>query len=258
MDFLFSMDLTWSMILITSVGVFLASFLDAIAGGGGIVSVPTYVLAGLPMHMALGTNKISASLGSLASTGRYIKNGYINWKLAIPSVAFALIGSAGGTSLQLMVPAIYLQYLLLVVLPVVAFVVLRQRSFPEETLAMDEKKRFAIVMVSSFVVGGYDGFYGPGTGTFLLLIFTGMAGMDIRTASGNVKVVNLSSGIGALITSALAGQVFWALGLIAAVASFAGHYVGAGLTIKNGSKIVRPVVVVALVLLAAKVLSELV
>lgn len=257
MEFLFPMDLTVSMVVIAFVGVFLASFLDAIAGGGGIISVPTYLMAGLPAHMALGTNKVSAALGSVASTGLYIKKGYVNWKLAVPSIALALIGSSFGTKLQLMVSEVYLQYLLLVVLPIVAFVVLRQRSFPEETLAMDEKKRALIVFVASFIIGGYDGFYGPGTGTFLLLVFTGLAGMDIRTASGNVKIVNLSSGIGALITSAMAGQVFWALGLIATIASFAGHFVGAKLTIKNGSKIVRPVVIVALVLLAAKVLSEL-
>jgi uncharacterized membrane protein YfcA len=104
------------------------------------------------------------------------------------------------------------------------------------------------------VVGAYDGFYGPGTGTFLLLIFTLWAKMDVRTAAGNVKVVNLSSGIGALIMSALHGQVFWLLGLIAAAAAFAGHFAGAGLAIKNGSKIVRPTVLIVLGLLAVKIL----
>lgn len=251
------MTLTLPMVLIACVGVFLASFLDAIAGGGGIISVPTYLLAGLPMHVALGTNKISASLGSLASTGRYIKNGYIDWKLAIPSVALALVGSMGGTRLQLLISERYLQYLLLIVLPVVAVVVLRQRSFREVPGDIARPRQAAIVLLASLVVGAYDGFYGPGTGTFLLLIYTGLAQMDVRTASGNVKIVNLSSGIGSLITAVLYGKVFWQLGLIATAASFAGHYVGAGLTIKNGAKIVRPVVIVALCLLAVKVLSGL-
>ena len=91
--------LTVPMVLIAGIGVFLASFMDAIAGGGGIISLPTYLLAGLPMHMALGTNKISASLGSLASVGRYLKNGYVNWRLAIPSIILALLGSTAGTRL---------------------------------------------------------------------------------------------------------------------------------------------------------------
>lgn len=108
-------DLTLSMVLIVAVGVFLASFMDAIAGGGGIISVPTYLLAGLPMHVALGTNKLSAGLGSLASTGRYIKSGYVDWKLGVPSIVLALVGSHFGTKLQLMIDEVYLQYLLLVV-----------------------------------------------------------------------------------------------------------------------------------------------
>lgn len=246
--------LTLPMMLIAVVGVFLGSFMDAIAGGGGIITVPTYLLAGLPIHMALGTNKLSASIGTLASTGRFIKEGYVNWRLAAPSVALALIGAAIGTKVQLLVDAKYLQYLLLAVLPAVAFIVLRRHSFPEEPGEINPRRQAAIVFAASFVVGTYDGFYGPGTGTFLILIFTVWAKMDIRTAAGNVKVVNLSSGIGSLMTSMLHGQVFWILGLITAVAAFAGHFAGAGLAIKNGSKIVRPTVLIVLALLAVKIL----
>ena len=252
------MVLTVKMALIVAVGVFLASFMDAIAGGGGIISVPTYLLAGVPMHMALGTNKVSSGIGTAVSTARFIKNGYIDWKLGIPSVALALVVSFVGTSIQLMIDEVYLQYLLLIVLPVVAFVVLRQRQFPEERGEIDRRKQCAIVWLASFVVGAYDGFYGPGTGTFLLLIYCNLAKMDVRTAGGNVKLVNLSSNIGAFVTSLRSGQVFLVLGLIGAVTSIAGHYVGSGLAIKNGSKIVRPTVVIVLILLAVKVVYELI
>ena len=162
-------DLTVQMVVIVVIGVFFASFMDAIAGGGGIISVPTYLLAGLPMHFALGTNKFSSSIGTAFSTGRYIKNGYVDWKLGIPSIVLALIGSFFGTKLQLMISEVYLQYLLLIVLPVVAFVVLRQRQLPEERGDIDPQKQMAIVYLAALVVGAYDGFYGPGTGTFLLL-----------------------------------------------------------------------------------------
>lgn len=157
-----------------------------------------------------------------------------------------------------MIDEVYLQYLLLIVLPVVAFVVLRQRQFPEERGEIDRRKQCAIVWLASFVVGAYDGFYGPGTGTFLLLIYCNLAKMDVRTAGGNVKLVNLSSNIGAFVTSLRSGQVFLVLGLIGAVTSIAGHYVGSGLAIKNGSKIVRPTVVIVLILLAVKVVYELI
>ena len=251
-------DLTLKMALIVAVGVFLASFTDAIAGGGGIISVPTYLLAGLPAHYALGTNKLSAGLGSIASTGRFIKNGYVDWKLGVPSIVLALVGAHFGTSLQLMIEEKYLQYLLLVVLPVVAFVVLRQRELPEEKGLIEPKRQMAIVCAASLIVGAYDGFYGPGTGTFLLLIFCNLAKMDVRTAGGNVKLVNLASNMGALFTSLMNGKVFLALGLIGTVTSFLGHYIGSGLAIKNGSKIVKPTVVIVLVLLAIKVIQGLI
>ena len=243
-------DLTLSMVLIVAVGVFLASFMDAIAGDGGIISVPTYLLAGLPMHVALGTNKLSAGLGSLASTGRYIKSGYVDWKLGVPSIVLALVGSHFGTKLQLMIDEVYLQYLLLVVL--------RQRQLPEQRGDIEPKKQMAIVYLASLVVGAYDGFYGPGTGTFLLLIFCNLAKLDVRTAGGNVKLVNLASNIGALVTSLMSGKVFLVLGLIGTVTSFLGHFLGAGLAIKNGSKIVKPAVILVLVLLAAKVIQGLI
>ena len=251
-----SADLTLKMALIVAVGVFFASFMDAIAGGGGIISVPTYLLAGLPMHVALGTNKLSAGLGSLASTGRYIKSGYVDWKLGVPSIVLALVGSHFGTKLQLMIDEVYLQYLLLVVLPVVAFVVLRQRQLPEQRGDIEPKKQMAIVYLASLVVGAYDGFYGPGTGTFLLLIFCNLAKLDVRTAGG--KLVNLASNIGALVTSLMSGKVFLVLGLIGTVTSFLGHFLGAGLAIKNGSKIVKPAVILVLVLLAAEVIQGLI
>ena len=251
-------ELTLQMALIVAAGVFLASFTDAIAGGGGIISVPSYLLAGLPAHFALGTNKLSAGLGSIASTGRFIKNGFVDWKLGIPSIVLALVGAHFGTSLQLMIEEKYLQYLLLIVLPVVAFVVLRQRELPETKGEIEPKKQMLIVCAASLVIGAYDGFYGPGTGTFLLLIFCNFAKMDVRTAAGNVKLVNLASNIGALVTSLANGKVFIALGLIGTVTSFLGHYIGSGLAIKNGSKIVKPTVVVVLVLLAIKVIQGLI
>ena len=255
---LFPMELTVRMVIIVVVGVFLASFVDGIAGGGGIISVPTYFLAGLPAHLALGTNKLSSGIGTAVSAGRFIRGGYVDWKLGIPSIALALAGAHLGTRLQLALDERYLKWLLLIVLPLVALVVLRQRSFPEERGAIAPGRQAAVVLAASLIVGAYDGFYGPGTGTFLILIYCHWGKLDLRTASGNVKLVNLASNVGALITSLMSGQVFIVLGLIGAVASVAGHYIGSGLAIKDGSRIVRPVVLAVLALLAVKVIWELV
>ncbi len=251
------MELNLQMILIVLAGVFLAGFMDGIAGGGGIVSVPAYFLAGLPAHLALGTNKLSSCVGTAVSASRFIRGGYVDWKLGVPSIVLAILGAALGTRLQLMVDERVLKYLLLLVLPIVAVVVLRQRTLPEERGDISRGKQAAIVLSAALIVGAYDGFYGPGAGTFLVLTFCALGKLDVRTASGNVKIVNLASNLGALATSLLNGKVFLALGLIGAVASVAGHWIGSGLAIKDGSKIVKPAILIVLILLTVKVVSEL-
>ena len=243
--------------LLIGLGVFAASFVDAIGGGGGIISVPVYLLAGLPTHYALGTNKLSAGVGTAASTFRYLKNGFVDWALAIPAAVLAIGGAFVGTKLQLSVDERILKYMLLLVLPVAAFALLRQKKLPEQRGEMNEGRRRLIVWGASALIGVYDGFYGPGTGTFLLLAYCALAKLDVRTASGNVKLVNLSSNVGAVTTSLLAGKVLLGLGLLAACFSIAGHYLGAGLAIKSGSKIIRPIILTVLCLLLIRILWEL-
>lgn len=246
-------------VLMICVGVFLASLMDAIAGGGGIISVPTYLIAftGLPTHYALGTNKLSSAIGTMFSTGRFIRQGYVEWRLFAPAAVLSLLGSVGGTWLQLHTPDVILKYLLLLVLPVVAVVTLRNHNWPDRTAAMALGQRAAIVWAASLMIGAYDGYYGPGTGTFLMLIFIRLGKLDTRHAAGGVKVINLASNLGSLCTALTAGTVYIAVGLIAAVASVLGHYLGAGLAIKNGSRIVQPTVFLVLMLLTVKVGSEL-
>ena len=244
-------------ICIICVGVFIASLVDAIGGGGGLISLPAYLFAGLPTHYALGTNKLSSCLGTVASTARYIKKGYADWFLAVPSIVLAMLGSHFGTKIQLAVNERFLRYMLIGVLVIVAYVMLRKKELPETRGEMTAWKRCAAVWTASLMIGMYDGFYGPGTGTFLLLAFCKLAKLDLKTASGNVKLVNLSSNIGALVTSLAAGKVLVPIGLIAAVFAFAGQYIGAGLMIKNGSKIVKPVIFTVLGLLFAKIVLEL-
>ena len=181
----------------------------------------------------------------------------MDWRLFGPAIVLALAGSAGGTWLQHRTPDAVLKYLLLAVLPVVAVITLRNRSWPDEPGEIDPKKRLAIVWAASFLIGGYDGYYGPGTGTFLMILFIRAAKLDTRHAAGGVKVINLSSNVGSLAAQMASGYVYWGVGLIASAASIAGHYIGSGLAIKNGSRIVRPTVIIVLILLTVKVGSEL-
>ena len=248
----------WAVLLIC-VGVFFAGFMDAIAGGGGIISVPIYLIAfhRLPTYYVLGTNKLSSCLGTCFSTARFIRSGLVDWALFAPAIALAVLGSVGGTWLQHHTPDVVLKYLLLVVLPIVAFFTLRAREWPDEPGEIDPRVRKAIVWIASLLIGCYDGYYGPGTGTFLMIVFIRLAKLDTRHAAGGVKIINLSSNIGGLVSALLSGYVLVGVGLIASLASMAGHYLGAGLAIKNGSRIVRPAVITVLILLTLKIGSEL-
>lgn len=236
--------------------VFLAGFVDSIAGGGGLISLPAYMIAGLPTHTAIATNKLSSTLGTVVSTGRFLKKGYVPVKLSLCAAAMALLGSFLGANISMLMPEKILRGMMLVVLPVVAFYVLKNKSMGEDekTGTRTKIQMLAIAMGAAFVIGIYDGIYGPGTGTFLLLILTGLARMDLKSASGATKVINLSSNIAALVTFIVHGQVNWPLGLAAALFCICGHYLGSGLVARDGKKVVRPVVLTVLVILFGKVI----
>jgi len=238
-------------------GVFCASFVDAIGGGGGIISVPSYLLAGIPVHFALGTNKLSSCIGTVASTVRYIRNGCVDWLLGIPSIALALFGAHIGTRLQLAADEKYLKLLLLIVLPVIAVILLKKKALPEQRDPMNEWRRRGIVWGSAFVIGAYDGFYGPGTGTFSILLFVHIFGLDDVAASGTAKVPNLCSNIAALTSLWLAGDVLWMLGLPAGLCSMAGAALGTRLTIRKGSKMIRGMMLFVLILLLVKMITDM-
>lgn len=233
--------------------VFLAGFVDSIAGGGGLISLPAYMIAGLPSHTALATNKLSSTMGTSAATLRFLKSGYIPVKLSLCGALMALTGSVLGANLALLVSDRVLKGMLLVVLPVVAFYVMKSKKLDHPEGQRNGKHLLLTVMVSAFFIGIYDGFYGPGTGTFLLLVFTGVGKMELKSASGATKVINLSSNVSALVTFIIKGQVFWSLGLAAAVCSILGNYVGAGLVTQKGQAVVRPIIITVLCILFLKV-----
>lgn len=250
------MEITLTQYLIVCPLVFLAGLLDSIAGGGGLVSLPAFMIAGVPPHMALGTNKMSSVMGSSMSTYRFAKSGYIRLKKVIWFVVAALAGSAIGSNLTLLMDEKTVEYMMIFVLPIVAFYVLKNKQMGDDSRAgsISAKKSFAIAVTASFVVGAYDGFYGPGTGTFLILILTGAAKYTMNEAAGTTKAINLSSNVAALVTFVINAKVLFPLGLAAGICSVIGNYIGSGLVLSNGRKIVRPVVLIVLSILFCKVL----
>lgn len=253
------MTLTPQMFLIICPMLFLAGLVDAIGGGGGLISLPAYLLAGVPMHNAIATNKLSSTCGTTLTTVRFIRQGLVNWKIAVPTILFAILGSSVGANLSMRMDEKIMQNILFFVLPVVAFVVMNPKLFRDsvETSLLFNTKLWIAVIFSSFLVGIYDGLYGPGTGTFLIIAFTVFAKMDMRSANAQAKVINLTTNITSLTIFLLNGQAILLLGLAAAACNMAGNYVGSSLALKQGSKITRPIIIFVLILLFLKVLGIL-
>ena len=206
--------------------LFLGGFVDSIAGGGGLITLPAYLLAGLPPHLALGTNKFSSAIGTSVSTARLALNGFIKLRPALICTAFYVMRNKGLSQ--------------------------DPNSYVDKT---DNRTPLRIAVIA-FFIGGYDGFYGPGAGTFLLLALTGWAMLDVRNAAGLTKAANLTSNIAALITFILSSNVDYQLGLAGAVCNFIGAYIGAGMVLTKANKIVKPLVIVVLTLLFIKIVMK--
>lgn len=235
--------------------VFLAGFVDAVAGGGGLISLPAYLMAGLPAHLALGTNKFAMSLGTLTAAVRYGLAGKMRLRPSVFAACGAVLGAPLGTLLALRIPARVLSGVLLVLLPCVAvFLALRPEIGRAEGVdkGLSPLRTAVLSLMIGLAVGAYDGLIGPGTGTFLILAFTAVLGYDLLLSSGCAKAVNLASNLSSLAVFALNGKVLLPVGLPAAVCAIAGNQLGAALAVRGGAKFVRALIFAVLGLLIVK------
>lgn len=249
------------MLLVVCPLVFFAAFVDAIAGGGGLISLPAYMITGMPAHMAIASNKFSAAVGTLIATVRFIKSGNLHMKAALQTAAFALVGSVIGAKLALFTSDYYLRIAMMILLPCVAvFVLFNRRQMGEESRfeQLSRARVFFGMLAAGMLIGIYDGFFGPGTGTFLILAFTTVLGFDLKRACGNTKIVNLTTNVSALVVFILAGQVYYAVAIPAMFFSILGNWLGSGLAIKKGARFVRPVMIFVLCLLFIKMIYDFV
>ena len=236
----------------------LAGFVDAIAGGGGLISLPAYLIAGLPTQAALATNKMSACMGATIAAGKYAKNGYIPWKTAIPCVVFAMLGSALGARIALMIDDYYFKRLMLVILPLTAIYIYRNKVMAQEREPLPFLQTALIGSGVSFAIGVYDGFYGPGTGVFLILLLTGLAHYGLKESNGLCKAINWTTNVSSLTVFLLNGKVLLPLGLTAGLFSILGSYLGARTFEKQGAKCVMPFILLLVAFFVVKCLLEVV
>lgn len=224
----------------------LAGIVDAIGGGGGLLTLPALLLAGLPPHLALGTNKGQSVFGSGAALLRFARSGQISGARARWMGPLGFAGSLLGASLlcflrpEVLTPVI----MVLLALAGLCLVILRPSTSPRP-------ERVAVAAVVAFVIGAYDGFFGPGTGTFLIVAFTLFLGLSLPRASAEAKVVNFASNLAAVLLFSIQGSILWKVALPMAGAQLAGGWIGAHLTMKFGPRLVRGVLlaVVAALLL---------
>jgi uncharacterized membrane protein YfcA len=237
--------------------VFLGGFVDAVAGGGGLISLPAYMIVGLNPIDAIGTNKFSASCGTFAATMRYSRCGFIHWRELIPAIVTALIGSWFGARLALLMENDIFKIIMLIILPITAILVLNKRLLGKYRCPYPGGKTMTIIAILAFAMGVYDGFYGPGTGTFLMLMLVGIAHVGLQEAVGTTKVINLSTNIASLSVFLVHGKVLFPLALVAAVFGIAGNFIGARFFTRRGAGFVKPIIVFVLAIFFVKLCWEL-
>jgi len=263
-----------------------AGLVDAVAGGSGVIAVPALLAAGLPPHLALGTNKAQGVFGTCASTLRYARAGLLDPRRARVTFPAGLAGSLCGAALVLLVPPSTLRPMVLVLLIAVAAALALRPSAPTATATPTailtptstatltatptptatptspstwarRAPRLAAAAVA-LLLGAYDGFFGPGAGTFLILAFAFLFDLPLQRASADAKPVNFASNLAALALFSARGAVLWEVALPMAAAQFAGGWLGAHLAVRGGDRLVRALVLLVVLALVAKLATDMV
>jgi len=242
-------------LLLLALAGFFAGFIDSIAGGGGLITVPALLLAGFAPVEALGTNKLQGVFGSGAATWSYASAGLVDLRRQLPWALLALLGSVAGALLATVLPGEWLR----AALPPMLVLIALYFAFKPDMDDVDRARRlppvlFGLTMVP--LIGFYDGLFGPGAGSFFMLAFVALAGYGVLKATAHTKLLNFSSNLGSLVLFAAVGAVSWKVGLVMGAAQFVGARLGARLAMKAGARLIKPLLVVTCVVLALRLLLD--
>ncbi len=247
----------WTFLIVCPL-VFLAGFVDAVAGGGGVISLPAYLLAGLPPKLAMGTNKLANGCGTATSVLKYARSGKIAWDCALPAALGCLLGATGGSSLAIHLSDHVLKIIILAALPIAAIIlVLVRHKTDGDEKQLPRAKTILYSFLIGLVLGVYDGLIGPGTGTFLTIAFSVILGIGLLKSSGCARTANLASNVASLVVFLINGDVLFSVGIPAICCSMLGNWLGARYAIHGGSKRIRLVMFFVLGLLFLKTILEL-
>ena len=234
---------------------FLAGFVDSIAGGGGLITIPALLLAGAPPVYALGTNKLQGMFGAASATWSYQRHGHVSLRPQILPALLAFAGSVLGALTATVMPGDIFGAVLPILLVAIAVYFLLRPGLDD----IDRAQRinpFLFGVTIPPLIGFYDGLFGPGTGSFFMLAFVGLAGFGVLKATAHTKLLNLASNVGGLVLFAFAGAVLWKVGLVMGAAQIAGAQVGSRLAMKGGARVIKPLLVFVCLALAIKLVSD--
>jgi len=232
---------------------FAAGFVDSIAGGGGLITVPVLMSFGLPTPLALGTNKLQATFGSGSATWHYARAGLVDWRACVRGFLLTVIGAAIGTLLVQRIDDQLLRRLIPLLLIAVALVMILRPRLGEQDLH-PRMKPLPFELIFGLSLGFYDGFFGPGTGTFWTMAFMLGLGFNLTRATAHTKVMNFASNASSLAVFLLHGQVLFLPGLVMGAAQLLGARLGAGMVVRGGTRFIRPVFLSVVFALTARLL----
>lgn len=233
----------------------MAGFFDAIAGGGGLLTVPALLLAGFDPVTAVATNKLQGSFGTASATFAFARAGRIDWREALPMAAVAAAGSVAGALAVKLLPSSVLAG----IVPVLLVGVALYFAFGPRIGEADARQRMAPVVFTASVVpvvGFYDGVFGPGAGSFYMIGFVSLLGLGLVRATAQTKLLNLASNFGSLVFFAASGLVIWPVGLLMGAAALTGAQIGSRVAMKGGARVIRPLLVLVCCATAVRLLLD--
>lgn len=245
-------DLNMDMYIILFCAAFFAGFIDSIAGGGGMITIPILFLVGIPPHQALGVNKLQSCFGSFSATMHFYKKGYINIKDNIIPIICVFICATGGTLLVHFLETKFLAKCIPLLLIIFAIYFLFSPKITEEQSSA--RCSLALLYFVLGIIGFYDGFFGPGTGSFLMFALIMLGGYGLKGALAHAKLFNFTSNFASMFIFAIGGQILWLLGFIMGIGQFIGANLGSRLALRYGIKIIKPIVVCVSLIVCIKLI----
>jgi uncharacterized protein len=248
-------DLAPHLLFMLAAAGFFAGFVDSIAGGGGLITVPAMLIAGIPPLQTLGTNKVQSVFGAASATIAYARKGHVHLRTQLPMAVMAVLGGSLGAALATIVPGDVLRAIMPVLLAAIALYFALKPNLND----VDKHRRmrpfvFGLTLVPA--IGFYDGVFGPGTGSFFMLSFVSLAGFGMLKATAHTKLLNFGSNVGALIIFVSFGAILWKIGLMMGVCQFLGAQLGSRLAMRTGARLIKPLLVVVCVAFTIKLLAD--